>query len=215
MGNGELKKTDGSIFSALFSVSSLVLPQLRAFVHSLLPMTEPEFALLTPHLIARTVPKGALLLEAGQVCGAIYFVNTGFFRMYYLDADGHEINCRFAGPDGFLTDYQSFIAQRPARYSWQALQVAEVLVLPYALVQRLYRDSATWDRFGRLMAERVYQQVMERVELLQFLTPEQRYQHVRQHQPALLTQVTQAQLASYLGVQPESLSRIRHRLEQK
>jgi len=178
-------------------------------------MTEQEFGLLTPYLTARTVPKGGLLLEAGQVCGAIYFVNAGFFRMYYLDADGHEINCRFAGPAGFLTDYQSFLTQQPARYSWQALHAAEVLVLPYELVQRLYRESAVWDRFGRLMAERVYQQVMERVELLQFLTPEQRYQHVRQHQPALLTQVSQAQLASYLGVQPESLSRIRHRLEQK
>ena len=65
------------------------------------------------------------------------------------------------------------------------------------------------------MAERVYQQLNERVELLQFLTPAQRYQYVQQHQPELLTQVSQAHLASYLGVQPESLSRIRHRLSQK
>ena len=188
---------------------------LRAFVNSLTPVSERDFALLVPHVGSQTVPKGAHLLEAGQVCGAVFFVNTGFFRMYYLDADGREINCRFAGPAGFLTDYQSFITQQPARYSWQALQRAEVLTLPYALVQRLYRESPAWDRFGRLMAERVYQQVMERIELLQFLTPEQRYQHVRQHQPVLLAQVSQAQLASYLGVQPESLSRIRHRLKQK
>lgn len=65
------------------------------------------------------------------------------------------------------------------------------------------------------MAERVYQHVHERVELLQFLPPTQRYQHVMQHQPELLTRVSQAHPASYLGVQPESLSRIRHRLSQK
>ncbi|WP_375419219.1 Crp/Fnr family transcriptional regulator [uncultured Hymenobacter sp.] len=188
---------------------------LQAFVGSLLPMTEQDFALLTPHVAARTVAKGALLLEAGQVCGSIFFVNTGFFRMYYVGADGHEVNCRFAEAAGFLTDYQSFLTQQPSRYSWQAMQAAEVLVLPYALVQRLYRESPGWDRFGRLMAERVYQQVNERIELLQFLTPEQRYQHVQRHQPALLQQVSQAHLASYLGVQPESLSRIRHRLGQK
>lgn len=90
-----------------------------------------------------------------------------------------------------------------------------MLVLPYAVVQRLYRESAAWDHFGRLMAECVYQQVNERAELLQFVTPTQRYQQVQQHQPELLTQVSQARLASYLGVQPESLSRIRHRLSQK
>ncbi len=188
---------------------------LRAFVQSLYPVPEPDFALLTPHLVPRTVPKGAHLLEAGQVCGAIFFVNTGFFRLYYAGADGHEVNCRFAGAAGFLTDFQSFLTQQPSRYAWQALQAAEVLVLPYALVQRLYRESAAWDRFGRLMAERAYQQVNERVELLQFLTPTQRYQHVQQHHPELLTQVSQAHLASYLGVQPESLSRIRQRLSQK
>ena len=188
---------------------------LRTFVQSLYPVPEADFALLAPHLVVQTVPKGAHLLEPGQVCGAIYFVNKGFFRFYYVGADGHEVNCRFAGAGGFLTDFQSFLTQQPSRYAWQAVQAAEVLVLPYALVQRLYRESGAWDHFGRLMAERVYQQVNERVELLQFLTPTQRYQHVQQHQPELLEHVSQAQLASYLGVQPESLSRIRHRLSQK
>ena len=65
------------------------------------------------------------------------------------------------------------------------------------------------------MSRLLQQQVNERIELLQFLTLAQRYQHVQQHQPALLTQVSQAHLASYLGGQPESLSRIRHRLSQK
>jgi len=188
---------------------------LRAFIDSLSPVPEEDFALLLPHVGFQTLAKGAHLLEAGQVCRAVFFVNTGFFRLYYVGPDGHEVNCRFAGAAGFLTDYQSFLTQQPSRYNWQALQAAEVLVLPYALVQRLYQESPAWDRFGRLMAERVYQQLNERVELLQFYTPAQRYQYVQQHHPELLTQVSQAQLASYLGVQPESLSRIRHRLEHK
>lgn len=74
---------------------------LRAFVTSLYPVPEPDFALLIPHLVARLVPKGAHLLEAAHVCEAIFFVNTGFFCMYYFGADGHEVNCRFAGAGGF------------------------------------------------------------------------------------------------------------------
>jgi CRP-like cAMP-binding protein len=82
-------------------------------------------------------------------------------------------------------------------------------------VQRLYHELPTWDHVGRLIAERVYQQLNERGELLQFYTPTQRYEYLQQHQPELLAHVSHAQLASYLGVQPESLSRIRHRLSQR
>lgn len=171
-------------------------------------------ALVLPYVVPHTLAKGAHLLEAGQVCDAVFFVTSGFFRMYYLSTEGQEVNCRFAGEQGFLTDYQSFLTQEPSRYSWQALQAAEVLAVPYALVQRLYGESPRWNHLGRLIAERVYQQLNERVELLQFYTPTQRYEYVQQRYPELLTQVSQAQLASYLGVQPESLSRIRHRLSQ-
>ena len=82
----------------------------------------------------------------------------------------------------------------------------------YADVQRAYGQSRNWERFGRLMAEQVYQQVNERIELLQFLSPEQRYEHVVATQPDLLTHISQFHLSSYLGVTPESLSRIRKRL---
>ena len=190
------------------------MDQLLAFLTSLYPLSDQDFAQLAPHVVPRSVAKGEHLLAAGQVCGAVFFVTAGFLRLYYVGADGHEVNCRFAGPNGFLTDYQSFLTQQPSRYSWQAVHAAEVLALPYALVQRLYRESPTWDHLGRLIAERVYLQLNERVELLQFYTPAQRYEYVQQHHPDLLTQVSQAQLASYLGVQPESLSRIRHRLSQ-
>ncbi|WP_223649969.1 Crp/Fnr family transcriptional regulator [Hymenobacter psoromatis] len=188
---------------------------LHAFFNGLWPVSDQDFARLLPHVEPRAVAKGAHLLEAGQVCEAVFFVTTGFFRMYYVGPDGHEVNCRFTGANGFLTDFQSFLTQQPSRYAWQAVQAAEVLALPHALVQQLYRKSPAWERVGRLMAERVYQQLNERVELLQFYTPTQRYEYVRQQYPELLTQISQAQLASYLGVQPESLSRIRHRLSQK
>ncbi|WP_205704314.1 Crp/Fnr family transcriptional regulator [Hymenobacter sp. UV11] len=188
---------------------------LHSFFAALFPVTEQDMALVLPYVVPRTIAKGEHLLEAGQVCGAVFFVTAGFFRMYYRSSEGHEVNCRFARANGFLTDYQSFLTQQPSRYSWQAVQAAEVLALPYELVQRLYRESPRWDHIGRLIAEQVYQQLNERVELLQFYTPLQRYEYVQRYQPDLLAQVSQAQLASYLGVQPESLSRIRHRLGQQ
>jgi CRP-like cAMP-binding protein len=58
--------------------------------------------------------KGEHVLVAEQVCGAVYFVTAGFLRLYYVGANGQPVNCRFAGPNGFLTDYQSFLTQQPS-----------------------------------------------------------------------------------------------------
>lgn len=185
---------------------------LRAYVQAVAPVSAADWALLAAIAVPATYPKNGFLQVPGQVCGAVAFVAKGLFRLYYPDASGHEVNARFAAENEFIVDYHSFLSQQPGRYACQALEPAEVLLLPYAGVQRLYRQSAAWDHFGRLMAEQVYRQVMERVEALQFLSPEQRYAQVLAARPPWLARISQAQLASYLGVQPESLSRIRHRL---
>lgn len=185
---------------------------LHRFLTTLAPVSERDFAQLLPHVLARPVDKGEHLLRAGQVCEAVYFVTAGLLRMYYTDPEGHVVNCRFAGPNGFLTDYQSFLTQQPSRYGWQALHATEVIPLSHTLVQRMYQVSPIWSQLGRLMAEQVYLQLNERVEMLQFYTPTQRYEYMQRQHPNLLAQVSQAQLASYLGIRPESLSRIRQRL---
>ena len=125
------------------------------------------------------------------------------------------MNYRFAHENEFLVDFSSFLTRSPSRYYWQAMQDVDVLTFSYEPVHSLYQKSAAWNQFGRLMAERVYLLANERTELLQFFTPEQRYQHVLHTYPALVTSISQAHLASYLGIKPESLSRIRHRLANK
>ena len=189
-----------------------MLPEaLRAYVQAMAPLSDADWALLAAIAVPAAYPKHGLLQEPGRVCGAVAFITKGLFRLYYTDADGHEVNARFAAENQFIVDYHSFLSQRPARYACQALEPAEVLLLPYAGVQGLYQQSPAWDHFGRLMAEQVYRQVMERVEALQFLSPEQRYAQVLAGRPPWLARISQRQLASYLGVRPESLSRIRRR----
>jgi CRP-like cAMP-binding protein len=92
------------------------------------------------------------------------------------------------------------------------MQDSELIAFSFNDVQKLYKSSESWQRFGRLMAERVYMQLNERVEMLQFMTPEQRYTHLINNRPELFNQISQFQLSSYLGIKPESLSRLRKRL---
>jgi CRP-like cAMP-binding protein len=135
--------------------------------------------------------------------------------MFYVDMEGVEINYRFADKDNFIVDFQSFLTEKPSHFYWQAMQTSRVLALPFQSIYKIYSVSPAWNNFGRLLAEHVYLQLNERVELLLFMSPEKRYLHLQKNQPELFEQVSQNHLSSYLGVKPESLSRIRKRLSKK
>jgi len=135
--------------------------------------------------------------------------------MYYIDLNGNVINTRFTQENNFMVDFQSFLTQQPSRYYWQAMEDSEVLAFDFKDIQRLYATSPAWQKFGRLVSERVYMQLNERVEMLQFMSPEQRYQHLIATRPELFNRISQFQMASYLGMKPESLSRLRKRMLNK
>lgn len=185
---------------------------LKSFINTIIAIPDDDFQLLDGITTGLSVKKGGYLLEQGQVCKQVFFLTKGLFRMYYIDPEGNEINYRFAVENNFMVDFQSFLTQKPSRYYWQAMRDADVLGFGYEDIQRVYQLSPRWDRFGRLMAEKVYQQVNEPIEMMQFLTPEQRYQYLLDTQPHLFDQISLFHLSSYLGITPESLSRIRKRL---
>ena len=191
------------------------MEKLRSVVNAIMPVSQQDFDLLLPIAKFIAVKKKTDLLKQGDVCKHIYFVTSGFFRMFYIDLEGNEINSRFTMENNFIVDFQSFLTQKPSRYYWQAMKDAEVIAFSYLNVQQLYRSSAVWQMFGRLIAERVYIQLNERVEMLQFMSPDERYQHIMTTRPELFNQISQFHLSSYLGIKPESLSRLRKRLHYK
>ena len=191
------------------------MERLIGHINSILPMSTEDLALLTPLCFELSIKKKANLLVQGDVCKNIYFLTKGFFRMYYIDLEGNEINTRFTQVANFMVDFQSFLTQKPSRYYWQAMEDSTVLAFTFKDVQRLYASSSSWQKFGRLIAERVYLQLNERVEMLQFMSPEQRYVYLLETRPELFNQISQFHMASYLGIKPESLSRLRKRLLKK
>jgi len=179
------------------------------------PMPEAELELLSPIVQSRQVKKHDFLLKEGEVCRNVYFLTNGFLRMFYVDDDGNEINYRFTDQNNFLVDFQSFLTQKPSHFYWQAMRDAELFALSYQDIQNVYAASPAWNNFGRLMAEHVYLQLNERVEMLLFMSPEERYKFLLDTKPELFTQVSQFHLSSYMGIKPESLSRLRKRLLKK
>ncbi|MCF0065600.1 Crp/Fnr family transcriptional regulator [Dyadobacter chenwenxiniae] len=188
---------------------------IKKFIGAVAPMGEEDLELLPSILEYKKVKKNDYILKEGEICKNVYFLTKGFLRMFFVDHSGNEVNYRFTFENDFFVDFQSFLLQKPSHFFWQAMQDSEFLVLPKTEILKLYATSPAWNNFGRLVSEKVYLQMNERVEMLLFMTPEERYNHLLSTQPELFAMVSQFHLSSYLGVKPESLSRLRKRLLKK
>lgn len=188
---------------------------IKKFIGAVAPMGEKDIELLPSIVEYKQVKKNDYILREGEICKNVYFLTKGSLRMFFVDDTGSEVNYRFTFDKNFFVDFQSFLTQKPSHFFWQALQDCGFLVLPKNEIQRLYAASPAWNNFGRLIAEKVYLQMNERVEMLLFMSPEERYNHLLATQPQLFAMVSQFHLSSYLGVKPESLSRLRKRLLKK
>ncbi len=134
--------------------------------------------------------------------------------MYYL-SEGKEINTHFSFENQFVVDYDSFIQMKPSRYYLQALEDAEIVVFNLPTLNNAYNASQNWERFGRIMAEYSYKTTTKRVESFMFMDAEQRYLDLMKDQPHMLERVPLYHIASYIGIERESLSRLRKKIAEK
>ncbi|CAN5332022.1 Crp/Fnr family transcriptional regulator [soil metagenome] len=185
--------------------------RVREYIARFSPYTDEEMRLFLKSLKKKKVPKGSYLLEAGQVCDYVAFINKGHFRTLTL-VNNEELTYNFFFDGNFITDYPSFISRQPSLESHQALEDAEVLMLSYDDMQMIYKKVPVWERFGRLIAEFIILGIGERDRSMLFLSPEEQYLNLMKTRPKVIANIPQHYIASYLGIQPESLSRIRKRL---
>ncbi len=177
-------------------------------------LTEEDCALFAPFLRVKSIQAKDHFLTEGAICREIGFVCQGCFRTYYL-ADDKEINTQFVFEHDFVTDYDSFLQEKPGRYFIQAVEDATVVTFDPTALRDAYQRSHNWERFGRMIAENSYKQTMLRVESFLFLNGEQRYLDLLANQPQLFDRIPLYHIASYLGLERESLSRLRKKIAGK
>lgn len=177
-------------------------------------LAEKDCNLFEPYLQIKRVKKKDILLREGQVCRELGFINHGVFRMYYL-ADGKEINTHFSFENDFVVNYHSFLQATPSRYFIQSLEDAEIVTFNLKALQNGYSESKNWERFGRIMAEQSYKMTTNRVEGFMFMDAEERYMQMMKNSPHFLERIPLYHLASYLGIERESLSRLRRKITDK
>lgn len=177
-------------------------------------LTEADCALFENQLSRKSVVQKHNFLSSGQVCKEMGFINQGLFRVFYL-SDGREINTHFCMENDFVVDFDSFLQQKPSRYYIQALEDCDITTFSLPTLQHAYQSSQNWERFGRMMAEHAYKTTNKRVESFLFMDGEQRYTNLLETEPHLLERVPLYHIASYLGIERETLSRLRKKLAQQ
>ncbi len=153
--------------------------------------------------------KDKLLYPANSVCKYIYFIEKGIIRHFYLSEPGENITCDFSLECQFLTDYRSFTKNEPSLYQFQAMEEVHYLKINQSELLGLYTNHPKLETFGRLIAEQTAQRITQMARSLISEKATDRYERLVNERPELLQRAPQKYIAAYLGIKPESLSRIR------
>ncbi|WP_276501640.1 Crp/Fnr family transcriptional regulator [Terrimonas pollutisoli] len=172
-------------------------------------LDEKETALFTSLLTYKEVPKKTLLLAEGQACKHLSYVTSGALRSYCLDKEGKESTIMFAVADWWLTDMYCFLNNKPAMMYIEAIDDSCILQISRENFDKLFDSIPKFERFFRILMQNAYTREQLRIIENLTLTAEERYDRFLNKYPQIAQQVTQKQIASYLGITPEFLSAIR------
>ena len=155
------------------------------------------------------LPKKHLLLAEGQVAKKIWFINKGSARAFYHTRQGRECTNWFMGKGDLMISVHSFYTQQPARESIELLEDSELLSMTWNQLQSIYADHPEFNYTGRLVTEKYYIMSEAREIFLRTTTARERYQQLLDSQPQILQKASLGQVASYLNITQETLSRVR------
>ncbi|WP_020532634.1 Crp/Fnr family transcriptional regulator [Flexithrix dorotheae] len=177
--------------------------------------TEEENEFILPHLTIQEYKKKSFYLQAGDVQKELGYVSMGLLRRYYIDHRGSEITTGFVKENEYVTDYPAFLQQRKTKYHIQCLEPSVIILLPFEKIMENYNKFTNGQMYGRLMAEKVLTILTDRLEGFLFNTAEERYLEFIKNNPDLIHRISLTHLSSFLGIERQSLSRIRKRLAEK
>jgi CRP-like cAMP-binding protein len=188
---------------------------LKAHINKRVNLTDGEFAVCKEFFVQKKVRKKQFLLHEGDICRYIGYVVKGCLRVYTVDNKGAEHIIQFAVNDWWVSDLNSYLSGLPAVYNIDALQDSDVLLLEKSAREKLFQAVPKIERFFRLLMEANYIAMHKRINDALSASAEERYLSFIKTYPYLFEQIPQNQIASYLGITPQSLSRIRKELTQK
>ncbi|HVK48208.1 MAG TPA: Crp/Fnr family transcriptional regulator [Pseudobacter sp.] len=176
------------------------------------PLTEEDKAIIKTYLIPKKVRRKQYLLQEGDVCKNIFFVEKGALREYSLDESGREHILQFALEGWAISDLYSFLTGEPATYTIDAIEDSELVMVSKSAHEELLKKVRSYETFTRLNITGAYLSMQRRLTSTVSASLEERYEAFVGLYPHIAERVPQHMIASYLGLTPETLSRVRKRM---
>ena len=187
---------------------------MKDFLRKIAPFEEVELEAIMQLGTEKKAKVGEKMFLADRPFTRLWFIKSGMLRAYRI-MEGQDYTFFFFTRQDFAVDYQSFLTEKESPLLFEALADTEYLEFSKQQILGLYDRFPRFERLGRIMAERAYLSATERLKQFQAESLETRYQRLLDKDPELFLQIPQYHIASYLGVKPQSLSRLRARLAGK
>ncbi|EHQ27669.1 Crp/Fnr family transcriptional regulator [Mucilaginibacter paludis] len=175
-------------------------------------LTEADHNLCTACFESVLLPKNRIVEQAGYIPRYLYFVVKGFMRIFHYNDGGDEVTTHINCPPGFLTSYFHFINQTKADEYVECITECKLLRITKPNLDRLTNESQAFKNFSIEVFQQSIAYNENRSKELATLTAERRYKKMIENYPAIIQHVPVQYIASFLGMKPESLSRIRKRM---
>jgi CRP-like cAMP-binding protein len=183
--------------------------EIDLFVARYIALTEEESAFFHSLLKSWHVKKKTFLLREGEVCDFEAFILNGCIRSYYLDKEGTETILLFAVEDWWVSDLTSFAERRPSNLFIETIEDSDLLSIDFSGKALLFEKIPAFERMFRLLVQRSLSVLQQRFYATVSQTAEERYLQFLDKYPRIAQRVPQHQIARYIGVSPEFLSKIR------
>ncbi|MEZ4792799.1 MAG: Crp/Fnr family transcriptional regulator [Gelidibacter sp.] len=188
---------------------------LKTFLTSNLDVDEKEILSITQNCTLKKVKKETFLLQKNEHCKHTFFVEKGLLRQFSIDQKGREHILYFAPENWFVTDRDSAYFNRPSEYYIQALEDSQVVLIDEEFIHLLSKKVPKFTDFNNRLLHNHIRNLQSRINLMLGAMAEDRYLQFVKMYPDILLRVPQTMVASYLGITPESLSRVRRELAHK
>ncbi|MNX81601.1 DNA-binding transcriptional activator YeiL [compost metagenome] len=189
-----------------------MITRLLNFISDKIKLTDRDSELCKRYFEAVLFQKNSVIEEEGKVPKYLYYIVSGYLRLYHYNESGEEVTTHINCPPGFFTSYSNFISQQKSNEKVECITACELLRITKNDLDKLINESPAMKDFSIMVFQQSIGYNENRSRELATLSAEQRYRKLMTEQPDILRHVPIAQIASFLGMKPESLSRIRRKM---
>jgi CRP-like cAMP-binding protein len=185
--------------------------EIRKFIENITPINDSDWQFFSSKLQEVLLKKQSILLKVGEIESHLYFITKGIVR-FYVPREESDLTFGFLFENEFVTGYDSFLTQTPSEYQIETLTETVLWKISRKDLQEVYEKTQSGNIIGRKMAENMFLIKSKRELSLLSKTAEERYLDLFSNRLKLLQQIPLKYIASYIGVTPQALSRIRRRI---